>query len=285
VQEIVVGVDVLQQMGLLQETDASGRTRRVQLMGNPVRFRIEGIVVLRLVDADAPQKDRRMIPVLQDHFPEVRAGSLLPFFIADVLPAGELREDQKADLVAAVDERLGLRIMRGTDGIAAELVFQDIGIFPLQAVRHGIADVGIGLMTVEAAQADLLSVQIKAVRPERHPAEAEPDILFVQQLSAAGKARAESVEHRTADVPAVDRTCREPDGDRSACGGSDFLADGFENGSISMDQGLRDFIGERNVPAECAFLPCGRCRVMRLCTSAEADGSSAPGVVTKMFSR
>jgi len=43
-----------------------------------------------------------MIPVAADHAADVINGDQLPGLVADVLPAGNLFEDEKADFVASI---------------------------------------------------------------------------------------------------------------------------------------------------------------------------------------
>ena len=123
VEEIVVGIDVLEQMALLVAADAAGRARRVEPVRRRVRARIERVVVAAFVDAHAPEDDARVVAVLLHHLLGVAHGLLLPLVAADVLPAGDLREDEQTQLVAPVDEVRALRIVARAHGVEAELVF------------------------------------------------------------------------------------------------------------------------------------------------------------------
>ena len=64
-----------------------------------------------------------------------------------------------------------LRIVRGADDIALEIFAQNLRVTPLHAARHGLSDEREGLMTVEAAQLDDLSVQFEPVVGELRFAE------------------------------------------------------------------------------------------------------------------
>ena len=87
----------------------------------------------------------------------------LPVLVADVLPAGDLLEDQQADLVAAIQKVRRLRVMRGAHDVAAQFVLEDVGVLALQPCRGRRADVGIGLVAVEADQLDAPAVEVEAV--------------------------------------------------------------------------------------------------------------------------
>ena len=113
--EIVERVDILKEAAVLEEPDPARRTRRIQAVRDSVRPCIEFVVVLALVYPDAPNEDRRMVPVLKDHVPDVLHRNVLPFSVADMLPSGNLGEDEKPDFVAPVNEMPALRIMRRPD--------------------------------------------------------------------------------------------------------------------------------------------------------------------------
>ncbi len=125
-----------------------------------------------------------------------------------MLPAGDLRENEQAELIAAVDEGRVLRIMRGSHGVAAELVFEDIRVEALHARRHSVTDVWIALVAVEAAELDFFAVEVKAVRTESDIAEADAGIVFVDDLSAAQELRAEGIELRLPKAPPDDLSRR-----------------------------------------------------------------------------
>ena len=105
-----------------------------------------------------------MVPVAANHAADVVDGDLLPGLVADVLPAGDLFEDEQADLVAAVEEVARLRIVRGADDVAVEILAENVGVLALRAGGHGLADEREGLMAIEAAQLDDLAVEREALR-------------------------------------------------------------------------------------------------------------------------
>ena len=69
--------------------------------------------------------------------------------------------------------------MRGPDGIDTQLVFEDIRVKGLNRGWHGIADIGVGLMPVEAPELDLFAVKIKAVVFKSYSPEAEADAALI----------------------------------------------------------------------------------------------------------
>lgn len=77
-----------------------------------------------------------MIPVAPDHTPDVINDQQLPGFVTDVLPAGNLSENQEANLIAAVEEVARLRIMRSPNEVAFQLMLEDLRIAPLHALGH-----------------------------------------------------------------------------------------------------------------------------------------------------
>ena len=131
VDEVVVGVHVLQQVALLDAAHAAGGPGGVQFMGQLVGAAVEFVVIHRLVDPDAPEDDGGVVPVLGHHLLDVADGQALPGASADVLPARDLREDQEADLVAPVHKMLGLRVMGGPDGVEPSSFFR-IRVQPLR---------------------------------------------------------------------------------------------------------------------------------------------------------
>ena len=121
-----------------------------------------------------------MIAILQHHLPGVLHCLLLPAFVADMLPAGNLRQHQQSLAVTFVQKILALGIVGGADRVAAQLLLQDPGVLPLQPFRRSVAHIGIALVPVQPPEEDLLPVEVEAVRPELGSAEAEFHLLHVQ---------------------------------------------------------------------------------------------------------
>ena len=85
--------------------------RGVESVGECVGAQVKVVVIRGLVDTNAPEDDRWVVPVAADHAADVIDGGLLPWFGAGVLPARNLFKEEKTDLVAAVEEVTRLRIM------------------------------------------------------------------------------------------------------------------------------------------------------------------------------
>lgn len=117
--KVVEGIDVLQQTAVFEIPDAAGGTGGIKTVGRFAGAGIEGIIVLGLIDTDAPQEDGRVIPILLYHLPGVFYSLCLPCLVTDVLPAGDFSEDQNAQLIAAVKEAVGLGVMGGAHGVEA----------------------------------------------------------------------------------------------------------------------------------------------------------------------
>src|SRR5205814_1605563 len=105
-----------------------------------------------------------MIPVAANHAGDVVDRDQLPGFVADVVPARNLFEDEKAHFVAGIEEMTGLWIVRSAYDVAVEAVSQDAGIATLRAAGHGLADEGKRLMAVEAAELDDCAIELEADR-------------------------------------------------------------------------------------------------------------------------
>jgi len=187
---IVVGVNILEQLALAGDPHAAGGAGGVQPMDGLVGALVKGLVIGTAVHPHAPQEHAGVIAALADHLAAVLQCLGLPGFIPDVLPAGHLHEHQQAQLIAGIQKSRALGVVAGAHCIAAQLLFQQLGIQLLNAVRHGIALIGVALMPVQAPQLHPLAVQIKAPGHELDGAEAEPGALFVQhsvgQAAGAG---------------------------------------------------------------------------------------------------
>ena len=194
--EIVHGDDVFEQFGVVEVADAAGLAGGVEFVRQRVGAGVEIVVVLRFVDAHAPQNDGRMIPVAADHLLHVAHRQILPGFVADVLPAGDLLKHQQAGFVAGIQKMRRLRIVRGAHEVAFQIVLEDQGIAALHAGRHGAADVRERLMPVEAAQLDVLPVQHEALRGEARLAEADARGVFINARGALVEAGDDGIELR-----------------------------------------------------------------------------------------
>ena len=161
--EVVHRVDVFEQFALGDEAHAAGLAGRVEFVRDAVGLGVEVVIVLDFVDAHAPDDDRGMVPVAPDHAADILDRLGLPGVAADMLPAGDFLEHEQAELVAAVEEVLALRVVRGAHHVEVQFVLQDLGVLLLRGAAQGVAGIGEGLVAVEAAQLQRLAVELEAL--------------------------------------------------------------------------------------------------------------------------
>ena len=99
-----------------------------------------------------------MIAVLLDHFLGVLYRLLLPTFVADMLPAGYFGKYQQSQFVTFINKVLRLRVMAGTHGVDAQLIFKYLRIEPLRTCWHCVTHIGKTLMTVQPEYLDFSTV-------------------------------------------------------------------------------------------------------------------------------
>ena len=145
---IVVGVHVLQQLAFAVAAGARRGAGGVQPVDGLIGALIKGLIVGAAADACTPQKDAGMVAVLAHHLPAVLQRLRLPHFVTDVLPAGHLDKYQQTQLIAGVQKRRAGGRIAGAHGVAAQLLFQQLSVQPLDAVRHGVALIGVALVPV-----------------------------------------------------------------------------------------------------------------------------------------
>ncbi len=206
---VAVGINVLEELAAAGAPGAGSGPGGVEAVDRLVGALVEALIVGAATDPDAPEEDTGMAAVLADHLPAVLQGLGLPGIVADVLPAGHLHEDQQAQLVAGVQKRRAGRCGE-PDGIAAQLLFQQLCVQTLNTVGHGIALIWKALAAVQAPQLHPLAVEVEPTRHELQGAEAEPAALFVQnpvgQAAGAGpdEPDREGVEGGVLDAPRMD---------------------------------------------------------------------------------
>src|SRR5439155_11130090 len=183
--EVIHRKHVFEKFGCLKIANAASLPGGIELVRRRVGASVKIMIILRLVDAHAPENDRGMIPVAPDHAADVVDRDLFPCLVANMLPPGNLLKHQQAKLIASIQEVLRLRIMGGTNDVAVQLVSQDVGIAALYAPGHRLTNVGEGLVAVEAAQLDDLTIQFEAMVRELGLPKAEAARIFVQDLSAS----------------------------------------------------------------------------------------------------
>ena len=162
--EIVIGVDVVVAFRFFEVADAKALSGWVELFLDLVGALIEFFVVLALVDAEAIGDQRRMVPFLQDESLGQIEEVIAPFLVfADVLPARDFVDDEKAEFVAFVQEGFVIAIMRGADDVAAKLFLKNPSVFPLRARRQGSADISKSLVAVQATEFEGFAIEIEAI--------------------------------------------------------------------------------------------------------------------------
>jgi hypothetical protein len=126
-----------------------------------------------------------MVPVAPDHAPDIINRKLLPSFVANMLPSGNLFQNEESDFITGVEKVARLRIVRCANNIAMQFITEYLSIPPLHAAWHGLTDERKRLMAIESAQLDDFAVQLKAVIGKlRHP-ETESARIFIRRLTSA----------------------------------------------------------------------------------------------------
>ena len=77
---------------------------------------------------------------------------------------------------------MALGVVAGAHGVAAQLVFQNPGILPLEPLRSGVAYVWVALVAVQATDKEFSAVEVEAVGLKLGGTEAEGDLHRVQLL-------------------------------------------------------------------------------------------------------
>ena len=182
VGEIVEGINVFQQFAAFDAADAAGLAVWVETPGDLIAAGIEVMVVGRLVDAHAPQNNRGPIPVAPDHGFDIGTDLVLPGAVADVLPTGRFLEHQQPQFVAGVQEMARLRVMAGAYQVDVVFVFENLGVAALGAFGHGVADIGPGLVAIQADDGQAAAVQPETVGAEFGLAETDAPFPAVKRL-------------------------------------------------------------------------------------------------------
>ncbi len=199
--KVVVGIHILEKLAVLVTAHTARRTGRIERPRGFIGSDIKIMVVLTLVDPYAPENDRGVVTVLAHHLPDRLHADVLPFIIPQVLPSRRLGKDGHSQLVTSSDKMVRLRIMGGTHGITAELVFEDIRVEPLHGARHRVADIGPALVSVQSAQLEFSAVEIEAVLLEFGTAEADPAAQGIDHLSALDQLDLQLIKHGTERIP------------------------------------------------------------------------------------
>ena len=201
VGEIIIGIHILDQMTLLDEPDTGGGSAGIKGLGHLIGPAVEIVKILTFIDPRAPEYDAGVVSVLHNHLPGVFNGLFLPTFIAHVLPAGNLCKYQQAQFIAFIDEMLALRVVRGPGDDTAQLLLQNPGILPLELFRNCVAHIRIALMSVQAPEEYLFSVEPEFIGEPFDGPEAEFDLLPVQHKAILFQFHHQCMPVRVVDAP------------------------------------------------------------------------------------
>ena len=113
-----IGVNIFQKLAAAGAAGTSRGAGGVEAAHRLVGALIKALVVGAAADPHAPQKDAGVAAALADHLAAVLQSLRFPDVVADVLPAGHLHKDQKAQLVAGIEEG-GAGGSGETHGVAA----------------------------------------------------------------------------------------------------------------------------------------------------------------------
>ena len=179
VRVIVVGVNILQQLALAVVPRARRGAGGVQPVDGLVGALIKRFVVGAAVHTGTPQK---MLGWLRHwHTISRQFCKACAFQLSSPMyrqPGISVNTSRPSSSQASRNAGLwgnGWCAPRCSQGL-----FQDLSIQPLDAVRHGIALIGVALVAVQAPQLHALTVQVQPACHELHGCGTEADGLFVQ---------------------------------------------------------------------------------------------------------
>ena len=146
----------------------------IELVGQRVGARVEVVIVLRLVDANAPEHDGGMVPVAANHAADVvdRQSPSTPWSPMCCQPGISSSTSRPTSSQASRKWRR-LRVVRRADDVAVQAVAKDVGVAALHARRHGLAYEGKRLMTVEPDELDDFAVEREAMIGEHRLAKTD----------------------------------------------------------------------------------------------------------------
>ena len=119
--KIIVGIHIFQQTAFSVCTHTTCRSRIIELMCCRIRPSVKCIIILRFINAHAPEDDRRVIPVLFYHIPDIFHRLIFPCSVTDMLPPWNFCENKKSYFVTPLYKIMGLWIVGGTHCIHPQL--------------------------------------------------------------------------------------------------------------------------------------------------------------------
>ena len=126
--EVVHRINVFKQLAFIDIANTARLAGRVKFASKAIGLGIEVMIVLRFIDANAPDNDRGMVPVALYHTADILDRLRLPGGAANVLPARDLFEHEQTNAVAMVEEVSGLWVVRGAHDIALQHPLHQFGI-------------------------------------------------------------------------------------------------------------------------------------------------------------
>src|SRR5215471_13789913 len=134
-----------------------------------------------------------MVPVATNHALDIVHRQIFPAGIADVLPTGNLFQYQQSVFIASVKKVRRLRIVRCANDIAVEIFAQNPGVAALDASRHRLANKRKGLMAIQSAELQMLTVEKETFGCEARLAKADARIPTVDEAIAIRQSHADLV--------------------------------------------------------------------------------------------
>ena len=131
--------------------------------------RLEGAA---MVDAAAPREDAGVVAVVADGAAQRQFQVLRPLFAAEVDPRGRFFVDEDTEFVAGFDEGVIVRVVGESHDVEARLLELQ-RVLAVQRLGHGVADVGVVLVAVDADQHEWLAVEPEAIFAQLEFADAE----------------------------------------------------------------------------------------------------------------
>ena len=157
------------------------------------------------IERDLPHHRARVIPVATDQLAGGFDAVLVKWLGRGIkLPTHDRRHRDKSKLIAGVHERRALRIVREPHIVEASL-FDEVGIAILRIRRHRIADEGMLLVAIDAAEEQFFAIDQQAPGGEADAPDADALTLAVHDFPAGDDGRFEMIQMRRARAPELGR--------------------------------------------------------------------------------
>ena len=151
-----------------------------------------------------PQNNGGVVSLFHDHLVRHFQKRFLCHCVLDLTDARNLGEDQKPQFIAAIQKMMRLRIMRRPNSITPQFLLQDAGILPLQASRHSIPHIGIGLAAAESADRKPSAVQIESAHLPANMAKTDAIGMDIHGLAIQPQLSPHFITNRRSRIPEMD---------------------------------------------------------------------------------